>query len=227
MPSPSSRLFTQTDLDRITAAIKEAERKTSGEIVPYVVERSDAYENAYWRAALLFALVTLAGFVIAHQLAEAWLPDLEAIALAVTLAAGLGLLLVNFIPVLKRLFAGSNILDLRVYRRAAEAFIEEEVFNTRDRTGVLIFFSLLERRVRVIGDSAINTKVEPSEWNDVKQCIVDGMRAGKPAEGLVEAIQQCGVLLQQHGLERRADDTDEISSRLRMGERIWQKVFIQ
>jgi putative membrane protein len=227
MPNPSSRLFTQTDLDRITAAIKEAESKTSGEIVPYVVERSDAYENAYWRAALLFALVTLAGFVAVHQFAEAWLPDLEIITFAVTLAAGLGLLLVNFIPALKRLFAGSNILDLRVYRRAAEAFIEEEIFNTRDRTGVLIFISLLERRVRVIGDSAINAKVEPSEWNEVKQSIVAGVRAGRTAEGLIEAIQQCGVLLQQNGIERRADDTDEISSRLRMGERVWKKVFAQ
>ncbi len=214
----TSSLFAQADLDRITTAIDEAESKTSGEIVPYVVDKSDAYEDAIWRAALLFALVTLSGFVIAHQFTEAWLPDLKVIALAVTLAAGLGLLLVNFIPALKRLFAGNNMLDLRVYQRAAEAFIEEEVFGTRDRTGILIFLSLLERRVIVIGDNGINTKVEPSEWNEVVQRVVAGMRSGKTADGLIDAIKQCGLLLQQQGVERRTDDRDELSDRLRVGD---------
>ncbi len=219
MPKLTSSLFAQADLDRIAAAIDEAESKTSGEIVPYVVDKSDAYEDAIWRAALLFALVTLSGFVIAYQFTEAWLPDLKVIALAVTLAAGLGLLLVNFIPVLKRLFAGNNMLDLRVYQRAAEAFIEEEVFGTRDRTGILIFLSLLERRVIVIGDNGINTKVEQSEWNEVVQRVVAGMRSGKTADGLIDAIKHCGLLLQQHGVERRTDDRDELSDRLRVGDR--------
>lgn len=218
MPRLASTPFAQADLDRITAAINEAESKTSGEIVPYVVDKSDAYEDAIWRAALLFALVTLSGFVIARQFTEAWLPDLKVIALAVTLAAGLGLLLVNYVPALKRLFAGNNMLDLRVYQRAAEAFIEEEVFGTRDRTGVLIFLSLLERRVIVIGDTGINTKVEPSEWNEVVQRVVAGMRSGMTADGLIDAIKQCGLLLQQHGVERRTDDRDELSDRLRVGD---------
>jgi putative membrane protein len=218
MPKLTSSLFAQADLDRITAAINEAESKTSGEIVPYVVDKSDAYEDAIWRAALLFALVTLSAFVMARQFTEAWLPDLKVIALAVTLAAGLGLLLVNYVPILKRLFTGNNMLDLRVYQRAAEAFIEEEVFRTRERTGILIFLSLLERRVIVIGDIGINTKVEQSEWNEVVQRLVTGMRSGKTADGLIDAIKQCGLILQRHGVERRTDDRDELSDRLRVGD---------
>ncbi len=218
MPNLTFRLFAQADLDRITAAINEAESRTSGEIVPYVVDRSDAYEDAIWRAALLFALVTLSGFVIARQFTETWLPDLKTIALAVTLAAGLGLLLVNYVPALTRLFTGSNMLDLRVYQRAAEAFIEEEVFNTRDRTGILIFLSLLERRVLVIGDTGINSRVGQSEWNEIVQRVIAGMRSGKTADGLIDAIKRCGLILQRHGVERRSDDRDELSDRLRVGD---------
>ena len=39
---------------------------------------------------------------------------------------------------------------------AMAAFVEEEVFSTRDRTGILLFLSLFEHRVVVLGDSGIN-----------------------------------------------------------------------
>jgi uncharacterized membrane protein len=42
------RFFSQADLDAIQAAVREAEGRTSGEIVPYVVERSDEYPTTAW-----------------------------------------------------------------------------------------------------------------------------------------------------------------------------------
>ena len=51
------RFFSQADLDAIQAAVQEAEGRTSGEIVPYVVERSDPYQNALWKGAALGALL--------------------------------------------------------------------------------------------------------------------------------------------------------------------------
>jgi putative membrane protein len=48
------------------------------------------------------------------------------------------------------------------------------------------------------------------------QRVVAGIRSGKPAEGLMAAIQQCGVLLQKRGVERRPDDIDELSSSVRL-----------
>jgi putative membrane protein len=216
MSKLTSRLFTQADRDRITAAVKQAESQTAGEIVPYAVEQSDTYEGAVWRAALFFALVTLTVFVLIGHFNAAWLPALEVIALSVTVAAGAGLLLVHFTPALKCLFAGSIVIDLRVAQRVAEAFLAEEVFNIRDCIGILIFLSLLERRVQVVGDSGINEKVSQVEWDDVAQRVVAGIRSGKPAEGLIAAIQQCGVLLQKRGVERRPDDIDELSSSMRL-----------
>ncbi|HCV43918.1 MAG TPA: hypothetical protein DGH68_10580, partial [Bacteroidetes bacterium] len=47
-----SKLFSESDLIRIKVAVEEAEGKTSGEIVPYVVDMSDAYEVAEWRAGV-------------------------------------------------------------------------------------------------------------------------------------------------------------------------------
>jgi putative membrane protein len=71
--------------------------------------------------------------------------------------------------------------------------------------------------VLVVGDSGINAKVKQAEWEDVVQRVVGAIRAGKPAEGLIAAIQQCGVLLQKREVERRADDRDELADSLRIG----------
>ena len=97
-----------------------------------------------------------------------------------------------------------------------KAFVDEEVFSTRDRTGILIFISLLEHRIEVLGDTGINNKVSSDEWIDVVGRIRDGIRSGKTAEGMIEAIDMCGRLLERSGVEIREDDTDELPNTLRI-----------
>lgn len=218
MSKLASRLFTPADQERIAAAVEAAEGQSSGEVVPYVVEQSDMYEDASWRAALLSAFLALGVMVLLRRYTDAWLPEFTTIAFIVVVAAGAGFILTDLIPAVTRLLAGKALIDLRVSQRAAEAFIAEEIFNTRDRTGILIFISLLERRVLVLGDAGINAKVKQEEWDEVASQVASGLRNGKPAEGLIAAIQQCGVLLQKRGVERRADDDNELSNKLRIGE---------
>lgn len=213
-----TKIFPKPDLARIESAVKDAESRTSGEIVPYVVEQSDVYEEAEWRAAALLGAISLTAFAAVHRFTSQWLPlDFAETALVTIIAAGAGAMLVRFVPPIKRLFAGKH-MDRRVHQRAAEAFISEEVFDTRDRTGILIFISLLEHRVVVIGDAGINLKVQPSEWSDVVTTVVDGIRKGKAVDGLVEAIRKCGVLLQKEGIKIRPDDSDELPDNLRIGD---------
>lgn len=214
----ASRLFTPADQERIAAAVEAAEGQSSGEVVPYVVEQSDMYEDAAWRAALLGVFLALGVMVVLRRYTDAWLPEFTTIAFIVVVAAGAGYILTDLIPAVTRLLAGKASIDLRVSQRAAEAFIAEEIFNTRDRTGILIFISLLERRVLVLGDAGINAKVKQEEWDAVASQVANGLRSGKPAEGLLAAIEQCGVLLQKRGVERRADDDNELSNKLRIGE---------
>ncbi len=215
-----ARFFSQEDLNRIQTAVQTAEGKTSGEIVPYVVDRSDAYEDADWRGASLLAVVVFSVLTVLRQYTHLWLPlDVTGIGLATLAAFAIGFLAVKFVRPLKVLFAGKHLIDHRVAERAAQAFISEEVFSTRDRTGILIFVSLLEHRVLVVGDSGINAKVKQDDWHDVVQRVVKGIREGKTAEGLVDAILQCGNLLALHGVARKSDDRDELPDALRLSDR--------
>jgi putative membrane protein len=209
------RLFSQADLDAIQAAVREAEGRTSGEIVPYVVERSDPYQNALWKGAALGALLGPMVALAIYRWTDVWgwPPELW-IALPAPLGGAVGYLLALLQPV-RRWMAGEHILDLRARRRAAVAFLEQEVFRTRNRTGILLFVSLFERRVVLLADSGIHQKVEEGAWEAITGRLARGIREGRPAPALIEAVRACGELLERHGVERQADDTDELSDELR------------
>jgi putative membrane protein len=214
------RFFRDKDLESIRAAVAEAEGKTAGEIVPYVVDASDGYSNAVWKGS---ALGAIAGPLVAealYLLGRFW-GGTTPLWIALPAAAGgaIGFLLATFVPVVKRWLAGGDLLDLRTRQRAQRAFLEEEVFRTRDRTGILLFLSLFEHRVVVLGDSGINRQVEQRHWDGIIQSVVAGIRAGRPGEALVLAIRQCGELLERFGVALQPGDTNELADDLRRGDR--------
>jgi putative membrane protein len=213
-------LFTDAELETIRQAVSEAERATAGEIVPFVVQRSGRYEFAVWRGAALGALLAaLGGLSVAATYSGwglSWLYAAEGLLALVFVGAVVGGGLVAFVPALRRALAGAARLDENVGRRAAAAFLEEEVFNTRDRTGILLFVSLLEHRILVVGDAGINQKVGQEEWAEVVARIRRGIREKTLAAGLVDAVGLCGALLHRRGVEIRPDDTDELADGVRI-----------
>jgi len=208
------------DLEAIRAAVAEAEQKTSGEIVPYLVEESDGYPSALWKGT---ALGAFAGALVAEAiyfLGNFWGGMIPLwIALPASAGGAVGFLLAAYVPAVKRWMAGDGLLDLRTRQRAEMAFLEEEVFRTRDRTGILLFLSVFEHRVVVIGDSGINQQVEQGQWDGIVKSVAAGIRAGRSGEALVEGIRQCGELLERHGVAIQPDDRDELSNELRQGDR--------
>jgi len=214
----SQNPFSQTDLDRIAEAVRIAESKTSGEIVPYFVYQSDDYGVARWRGGTAFAAICVLIALGIEMMSGSWLPlGLLEFTGLVIISYSVGFFVLHAVPSFKRLMLSSAKMDHYVHQRASIAFLSEEIFRTRERTGILIFLSFFERKVVVMGDSGINAKVAESEWQEVVQTIVRNVKRGKPADGLIDAIRQCGELLERHGVQRRRDDTDELSDSLRIG----------
>lgn len=210
------------DEDRVREAVQQAEERTTGEIVPVVVPRSASYEVVAWRGAGVAALLALTAMLLTLQIYEgwglAWLYTPWGVVLAALGAASLGAVLANYVAPLQRLLAGSDLLDETVHRRAMQSFIEEEVFETRDRTGILLFVSLREHRIEVLGDTGINEHVEPDDWAEVVARVRRGIRNDNLTDGLVEAIEMCGRLLERRGVGIRPDDENELSNTVRTPE---------
>jgi putative membrane protein len=212
-------LFSEADLEAIKAAVRDAEAQTSGEIVPYVVAQSDDYPTAVWKGAALGALLGPLVAVAIYEWGAFWGVHVPLwIALPAMVGGGAGYLLTAWLPPVRRWMAGEEVLEQRARRRAAVAFLEQEVFRTRDRTGILLFLSLFEHRVVVLGDTGINQKVKQEEWDGIAAKLAAGIRAGRPGAALLEAIRECGHLLERRGVALQPGDVNELNDELRRGE---------
>jgi len=186
----------------IEAAVHSAEHATSGEIVPMVVERSDAYAEVRFGSA---ALVAFAAGGLALFSAPALWPWLVPTQISVFLA---GTWLMGNRALL-RLLVPERVQAERVARSASLAFHEAGLVETRDRTGILIYVSLLEHRVVVLADRGIHARVEPGIWNNVVTRVIDGIKAKRAEEGLTDGIRICGEILAGR-FPPRPDDTNEL-----------------
>lgn len=211
-----ARLFGEADREAIRAAVAAAETGTSAEVVPYVVDRCDDYPGAEWLAALWGALLASLVSGALHTLGGFWGgPGIVWITLPVVVAAALGYVAAHSFPALRRRLLWSDLVERRVRDRAAAAFLEEEVFATRDRTGVLIFVALFEHRSVVLADEGIDAVVEQSEWEGIVVDMGAQLRGGRPTAALLGAIEACGRLLHDRQVVPRPDDTDELRNDLR------------
>jgi len=204
-------LFPPSEVARIDEATRRAEEKSRAEIVTVAVPASASYDGALWRGAAFGALGAEMILGPVEWLAGLWGPPLPlGPVLAAALGGALGYLAAAVFPAIRRWLAPEDEIDHQVGLRARAAFLDHEVFSTRDRSGVLIFLSLLERRAVVLGDAGINARVGEGEWGRIVADLARGMGDGRPADALVGAIGACGDILDRAGLERREDDRDEL-----------------
>ncbi len=208
--------FTPQELDRIKAAVKQAEDKISGEIVPVFVERSGFYTIANYRGALLLAAATFIAIIIFDRYVPT-LAILDPMFIFFIVAIGglLGGIITHGIQPLKRLMISHQHLDQATKKRAESAFLEEEVFNTRHRTGILIFISFFEHEVIVLADRGISKVVDQKEWDNMVQMLIEKIRMGKVTDGIETAILRCGEILLEKGFLKTADDINELRDELR------------
>jgi len=186
------REFPVAAQERISEAVRQAERSSTGQIVPVVVERSEPYEEARWIAAVVAAaLVT--GIVELLR----WEPTVAELFTLQILGGVLGWFAGRLAPV-ERFLAGRSHQEQAVHSRAEQAFFEHGLHQTRDGTGVLVFASLRERRAVVIGDRGIHERMGDAEWKRAIEALVEGMRRGSPGDGFVAAIAIVGARLAEH-----------------------------
>jgi putative membrane protein len=209
--------FSPEELARIKAAVFEAEGKISGEIVPVFVESSGQYVIANYRGGLIAAVSTFLTIIFLDRYAPQFAIYDPLIILIVFLTAGiLGALASNYINPLKRLLVTQQQLDAHTRIRAERAFLEEEVFNTRERTGILIFVSFFEKEIMVMADKGISKVVEQREWDALVRLIIDGISRNKLVDGLEAAIKRSGEILLEKGFVRAEDDINELGDDLRI-----------
>ncbi|MBI3802337.1 MAG: TPM domain-containing protein [Nitrospirae bacterium] len=202
--------FTAEEKERIRQAVVRAEARSSGEIVPMVVDQSGHYIQFALTGAIFFA------FLVAVVWMTIWRPVTAPQLLLIELFAfWVAFFLIQRIRRLWSWLVPESLKERVVRRRALEGFYAHRLHETRDQTGVLILLSLMEHRVELLADAGIHQRVSPEIWERLVQQIASGVKEGRPVEGLAQAIDACGALLAEH-FPRRADDINELPNDLQI-----------
>lgn len=199
MNSLAQQFLTEAEQKKISALVQQMEQQTSGEIVPMVVSASHSYPTAmiYGASVVAFPLALLLMPVIGGLF---WLGSQNVwifIALFLTFYGIFYQLAQRFVW-LQRPFLSRRQIDEEVQEAAIKSFFTEKLYQTRDANGILIFISILERKVWVLGDSGINARIDPEEWQAIVKLITEGIKKKRPCEAICEAIIQIGATLKTH-----------------------------
>ena len=198
--------FSQADHAAVAAAIREAERRSSGQIVCVLARASSAYAHVpvLWASALALLAPWPLIYFTPWSVQRIYL-----VQLAVFLVAGVVL---SLLP-LRLLLVPRAVKRARAHRAALEQFVLRRIDRTKNRTGVLIFVSLAERYARIIADEGIAAKVPAAQWQSAIDALTAHMRDGRMAEGFTAAIERCGNILAAHAPPDAAPD-NELPDRL-------------
>lgn len=210
----------------VTAAVAEAEHQTSGEIVTIVADLSDHYNDValVWASAASFLALCLYGIFpeffagIVERVSGGWEHDYTAGEYIAIISLALGLkwfgtwLILRYIP-LRLALTPKYVKMARVRARAISLFKVGAEAKTVGSTGVLLYVSMKEHRAEIVADEAIARKVAPEVWGDAMVALLDRVKAGKPGEGMAEAVRQMGIVLAEH-FPKGSDNPNELSDRL-------------
>ncbi len=220
----ASKFFSTSQQATVIDAVRNAEENSAGEIVPVIATSSGRYDRAEDIFGLLCGLLTLsAGWLFcpafhppldwesagALQSVNGLLPAIVAV------VAGflIGSILATRFPVLRLPFIPAAEMEAEVGRAAHAAFAKHRIHRTDGATGILLYVSLYEHRVVILPDDGIGAAADHQVWEQVRDKLLAGIRAGKPEEGFVEAIAVCGEILSAH-CPRKEDDKNELSNEI-------------
>ena len=216
----------EADHSVVTAAVANAERHTSGEIVTIVADLSDHYEDiglAWASAAALLALFFCVLFPdfylgIIDRMTGGWEHEYSPREYLALLLTALGLkwfgtwLIMKWMP-LRLALTPKHIKLARVRGRAVSMFKVGTEAKTVGRTGVLLYLSMKEHRAEIVADEEIAKLVAPEVWGDAMVALLDHVKAGRPGEGMAAAVAQMGVVLAEH-FPKGSENPNELPDRL-------------
>ncbi len=215
-------LFTEEDKKKIAEAVAKAEEKTSGEIVPVAATVSGRYDRAEDIVGALTAIIILGvAYLCSCGGSGEWVegqqhggPGFIATAFILLIGFPLGAVAATMYPVLRRPFIPETEKQQEVERQAGEAFHRFRLRSTEGSTGILIYVSMEERMVRILGDDAISEKLNQSHWEEVCALVTGELREERYADAFIKGIERAGELLAEH-FPIEPGDTNELPNELK------------
>jgi putative membrane protein len=186
-------IISEAEKARIAEAIGTAELKTAGEIFCVIAHSSSSYRlvPVAWAALIALAMPLPLIYLTNWPAGRIYLLQLLGFIISGTILS---------LPALRFRIVPKRAMHDRAHVEAMRQFLAQGIHLTEHRTGVLIFVSVGEHHAEIVADSGINAKVTPEIWQDAINATIEGIKHGRPADGLIAAVERCGTVLAEHFL---------------------------
>jgi len=184
--------FDNAAREALTNCVREIEKTSDAELVLIVRARSGSYRHADYLFGSVLAFAGL-NFLLFSPVSF----QVYWVAIDVALLFGLGALLSSRSNTIRYFLTTKKHRKEAVRTRAAAMFYEAGIANTEAEMGLLVYLSLLERRLELIADRGVLKGVPALGWNRV---LFELHQAGKKPEPetLLKGLRELGDLLAQH-----------------------------
>jgi len=197
----ASKLFDESQRQRINEAIVAAEAETDADLVPVVAMSSGRYERAedifgLW-LGLLLGLLMWATMPVRSDELGAWggySPVFIALCMILAVVAGFiaGSTIAGRFWALRRLFTPTRQMHDHVDAAARRAFFDLSIRRTVGATGVLLYVSIYEQMVAVIADEAVLLELGDDALDDACRRFTLALDRHSLTDALVLAIEDTG-----------------------------------
>jgi len=215
--SKLDRYFDEQEVQRINAALAEAEAGTAAEIVCVAAASSGRYDRAEDIFGLLLGMIAAAGVWLfapdAVPGGDTWAgftPATKIAFMAVAVIAGFitGTTLASGVWPLRRPFIPKAEQKTSVTRAASAAFFDQSLHHAAGAAGLLVYVSMDERRAVVLADEAVLTVLTQPTLDALCRDLTDLLADVDPAEALCQTLRRAGEQLTALPPDPEADTTD-------------------
>ncbi len=184
--------FTPAEHERIDAAMAAVEHDTSANLCVVVTRVSDRYAlySVAWAAIAAIALGALAS-LIRPELASRTVIEIQLWFMIVMT------LLLDWLPIRLRIVP-KRVKHARAQQLAHREFNAHAMADPKQTHRILLFVSLGERYVEIVADHETHALAPAGTWNKIVDQFLAAVKAGRLADGVLEAIAACGSILKTH-----------------------------
>lgn len=184
------QILSESDRTLLLKRIAETEKQTRVQIVLASIQRSDSYVEIPWKAFAVGASIAGLLMIILNLFVLAWITSISVI-LSLAAILGFGAILALLSVLIKpfaRLFLSPQRKETETMQYAESLFLSNELFDTKERRGILLMVSQFERQVVILPDTGIRDLLSTEVLNEIISEMTDYLKRNKLREALATGL---------------------------------------
>ncbi len=184
--------FTPEQQNRIDAAMAAIQHDTSADLCVVVTRASDRYSlyPLAWAAIVAIALGALVS-LLRPDIASRTMIVIQLWFLVVMT------LLLEWLPI-RLSIVPKRVKHAHAWQLAHREFNAHAMANPKQQHRILLFVSLGEHYVEIVADHETHALAPAGAWNKIVDEFLTTVKAGRVADGVLDAIVACGSILKTH-----------------------------